>query len=303
MKNSSNNPLYLIDTSIYVFRAWFALPDTLQDTDGKPANAVYGFCDFTLRLLREANPQQIVFAFDESLETSYRNEIYPPYKAHREVAPEELKAQFVHCRELLTAGGISEIASGHYEADDLIGTLTHQAHQRGQPVVIVSGDKDLTQLLEDGDLWWDYTRGIKLDYNGVCDKFGVKPEQMSDFLAITGDRVDNVPGVPGVGPKTAAALISHFGSVEQLLNKVGQIAELPIRGAKRIEGLVREYGETIRLAHKLTTIFHDISMPEGFTTRIGLADYDRLETLFELLGFGPYRRRQWENCLTTLATI
>ena len=303
MKNANNDPLYLIDTSIYVFRAWFALPDTVQDAEGNPANAIYGFCDFTLQLLQEAAPQQIVFAFDESLETSYRNEIYSPYKANREAAPEELKAQFAHCRELLVAGGISEISSGHYEADDLIGTLAYQAHRRGQPVVIVSSDKDLTQLLQDGDVWWDYTRGTKLDYNGVYDKFGVRPEQMSDFLAITGDRVDNVPGVPGVGPKTAAALIRHFGSVEQLLKQVGEIAELPIRGAQRIEGLVREYSETIRLSHKLTTIYRDISMPEGFTTQVGLADHDRLETLFELLGFGPYRRRQWESCLTALAAI
>ena len=294
--------IYLVDASIYIFRSWFALSDEVRDTQGQPANAVYGFCDFVLKLLGEVKPEHIVFAFDESLETSYRNEIYPSYKANREPAPEELKSQFIHCREFLIAAGLAEIASSYYEADDLIGTLAHQAHQQGQSVVIVSRDKDLTQLLEGDDVWWDYSSNQKLNCHGVADRFGVFPEQIPDMLAITGDAVDNIPGVPGIGPKTATELIRHFGSIKQLLSDVGRITNLNIRGAQRIEGLIREYTETIKLAHRLTTICKDVSLPTDFTTRIGERDHYKLEALFELLGFGAYRRRRWSQCLASLAT-
>ncbi|MBC6413792.1 MAG: flap endonuclease [Chromatiales bacterium] len=294
--------LYLVDASIYIFRSWFALSDNVRNAQGQPANAVYGFCDFVLKLLSDIKPENIVFAFDESLETSYRNEIYPSYKANRAATPEELKAQFAHCREFIVATGLAEIASSYYEADDLIGTLTHQAHQRGQSVVIVSRDKDLMQLLEGNDIWWDYSRNLKLSCQGVADRFGVLPEQIADMLAITGDAVDNIPGVPGIGPKTATKLIQHFGSIKQLLAEVGGIANLNIRGAHRIEGLVREYTETIKMAYRLTTICRDVSLPNDFATRVGEIDHSRLEALFALLGFGVYRRRRWTECLASLAT-
>lgn len=297
-----NKKLYLIDASIYVFRSWFALSDSVCDAKGQPANAIYGFCDFVLKLLNEVKPEYIVFAFDESLDTSYRNEIYPSYKANRDPAPEELKAQFAHCREFLTATGVAELASGYYEADDLIGTLAHQAHERGQSVVIVSRDKDLTQLLEGDDIWWDYDQNLKLDYQGVFDKFGVLPEQIPDMLAITGDSVDNIPGVPGIGPKTATELMKHFGSIEQLLTEVGRIADLDIRGAHRIEGLVREHRETIKMAHRLTTICRDVALPPDFTSCVGDTDLNRLEALFTSLGFGAYRKRRWTDCLASLPT-
>ncbi len=295
--------LYLIDASIYVFRSWFALSDTVCDSKGQPANAVYGFCDFVLRLLNQVKPAHIVFAFDESLDTSYRNDIYPPYKANRDPAPEELKSQFAQCREFLAATGLSEIASDYYEADDLIGTLAHQAHQRGQSVVIVSRDKDLTQLLEGDDIWWDYGQNLKLGCQGVFDKFGVLPEQIPDMLAIAGDPVDNIPGVPGIGPKTATELIRHFNSIDRLLAEVGCISDIGIRGAQRIEGLVREYRETIKLSYRLATICRDVSLPETFNAQLSEADTDRLEALFTLLGFGAYRKRQWTDCLAALLAV
>ena len=300
---NSDKRLYLVDASIYVFRSWFALSDTVRDTKGQPANAVYGFCDFALRLLDQVKPEHIVFAFDESLDTSYRNDIYPSYKANRDPAPEELKTQFSHCREILAAVGLSEIASGYYEADDLIGTLAHQAHERGQSVVIVSRDKDLTQLLEDDDIWWDYSQDLKLSCQGVLDKFGVLPEQIPDMLAIAGDPVDNIPGVPGIGPKTAMELIRHFSSIDRLLAEVGRIADINIRGAHRIEGLVREYRETIKMSHRLATICKDVPLPADFSTQLSEADPDRVDALFALLGFGAHRKRRWANCLAGLSTI
>ena len=300
---NSDARLYLVDASIYVFRSWFALSDTVCDTKGQPANAVYGFCDFVLRLLNQVKPAHIVFAFDESLDASYRNDIYPPYKANRDPAPEELKNQFAQCREFLAATGLSEIASSYYEADDLIGTLAHRAHEQGQSVVIISRDKDLTQLLQGDDIWWDYSQDLKLGYQGVFDKFGVLPEQIPDMLAIAGDPVDNIPGVPGIGPKIATELIRHFSSVDRLLAEVGHISDISIRGAQRIEGLVREYRETIKLSHRLATIYKDVSLPETFSTQISEADTDRLGVLFSLLGFGAHRRRQWANCLEALLTV
>ncbi len=292
--------VYLIDASIYVFRAWFSLPDTLTDSRGRSANAIYGFFDFVMRFLRRTTPRHIVFAFDESLETSHRNEIYPPYKANREPAPEELKAQFRHCRALVGALGISELASSHYEADDLIGALASRARARGDSVVIVSGDKDLVQLIREDDAWWDYPKRDEFDYAAATERFGVRPEQMSDLLAITGDRVDNIPGVPGVGPVTAARLLKHFGSVGDLLDRVAEIADLDMRGAQRIEGLVREYSETIRLAHRLTTIDCNAPIPPGLSPAIAAADLERLESLSDELGFSRYRRRQWRDCLDAL---
>ena len=300
---NNDTQLYLVDASIYVFRSWFALSDTVCDTKGQPANAVYGFCDFVLRLLNQVKPAQIVFAFDESLDVSYRNDIYPPYKANRDPAPEELKNQFAQCREFLSATGLSEIASSYYEADDLIGTLAHQAHERGQSVVIVSRDKDLTQLLQGDDIWWDYSQDLKLGCQGVFEKFGVLPEQIPDMLAIAGDPVDNIPGVPGIGPKTATELIRHFSSVDRLLAEVGHISDISIRGAQRIEGLVREYRETIKLSRRLATICKDVSLPEAFSTQISETDTNRLEALFSLLGFGAYRKRQWTDCLETLGLL
>ena len=303
MPMNSDARLYLVDASIYVFRSWFALSDTVCDTKGQPANAVYGFCDFVLRLLNRVKPTHIVFAFDESLDASYRNDIYPPYKANRDPAPEELKNQFAQCREFLAATGLSEIASSYYEADDLIGTLARRAHEQGQSVVIISRDKDLTQLLQGDDVWWDYSQDLKLGYQGVLDKFGVLPEQIPDMLAIAGDPVDNIPGVPGIGPKIAMELIRHFSSVERLLADVGHISDISIRGAQRIEGLVREYRETIKLSHRLATIYKDVSLPETFSTQIGEADTDRLGVLFSSLGFGAYRRQQWADCLEALLTV
>ena len=300
---NSDKCLYLVDASIYVFRSWFALSDSVCDTNGRPANAVYGFGDFVLRFLDQIKPKQIVFAFDESLETSYRNEIYPSYKANRDPAPEELKTQFAHCRELLIAAGLAEVASGYYEADDLIGTLAHRAHEQGQSVVIVSRDKDLTQLLENDDIWWDYGQDLKLNYQGVLDKFGVLPEQIPDMLAIAGDPVDNIPGVPGIGPKTAIELIRNFSSIDRLLAEVGCISDLDIRGSHRIEGLVREYRETIKMSHRLAMICRDVSLPNDFRTHVSEADTNQLEALFALLGFGAYRRRRWAECLEALSTV
>ena len=294
-------PVYLIDSSIYVFRAWFSMPDTLVCLNGQPANAFYGFFDFVVRFLRQVSPQQIVFVFDESLECSYRNEIYPAYKANREPAPAELKRQFVQCRELVRSLGISEIADNCYEGDDLIGTLaTRVRHDNGAQVVIVTKDKDLTQLVEGDDLWWDFTKGTKLNKEKIAQRFGVLPEQIADMLAIAGDATDNIPGVPGIGSVTACRLLEHFNSLESLLDRWKEIENLNLRGAKRIAGLVSEHIETIRLSRKLTGIYCDVPLPDGFSVTVGQPDKVLFESLSENIGLSDYRRRQFNECVELL---
>ncbi|HEX7026348.1 MAG TPA: 5'-3' exonuclease H3TH domain-containing protein [Gammaproteobacteria bacterium] len=285
---------YLIDSSIYVFRAWFTVPDTITDLDGHPVNALYGFADFLLNLLEREQPRHIACAFDESLETSYRNTIYPAYKANREPAPPELKRQFQYCRELVRAAGIAEFASDHYEADDIIGTFSRHMRRHGFQNMIISGDKDLAQLLVHRDYWWEYARNRRMNREDVYDHFGVYPEQIADLLALAGDAVDNIPGVPGIGLKTAAKILNKFGTLENTLDNIEQIGNMKFRGAKRAQQLLEEHQDKARLSKQLTVIVDDANLPDDHQAlhrqprETGL-----LETLLEHFGFGEFRRKRW----------
>jgi DNA polymerase I len=289
---------YLIDSSIYVFRAWFTMPEDLTDRDGNPVNAFYGFADFLLGLLEREQPTHIACAFDQSLARSYRNEIYPAYKANRDPAPPELERQFGYCRALARAAGIAEFASGRYEADDIIGTLSNLMRRNGFVNYIISGDKDLTQLLSEHDWWWEYGKDKRMQRNDVYKHFGVYPEQMADLLALAGDAVDNIPGIPGVGLKTAANLLAKFGTLENLLDNIEEIGHMKFRGAKRVQALVREHQQMARLSRQLTLIAHDETLPtehHALTRR----PYDRgeMEDLFDLINFGKFRRQRWFDVL------
>ena len=295
MQNESTT--YLIDSSIYVFRAWFTLPDSLTDAAGNPANAVYGFTDFVFRLLEQERPQRIGFAFDESLTTSQRNEIYPDYKANRESAPVELKYQFQLCRRFLRALGIAEFGSNRYEADDLIGTLARIEREQGQVLRIITGDKDLAQLIHPGDLWWEFGKDKRMDIKGIEKQFGVRPDQIADQLAIAGDKVDNIPGVPGIGMATAARLLKKFDNLDVLLSRIPEIANMKIRGAKRLMGLIEEYQDTVRLARRLTGIELEADLPAGLSLTPGVPASDTLNAMFDELGFSPTRRARWEQLL------
>jgi len=193
-------PLYLIDASIYIFRAWFSLPSQLTDNNQQPVNAAYGFTKFLTEFLETTSAKRVVVAFDESLTHSFRNEIYPPYKMNRELPPEELKNQFALCKELVAALGISSTAHDRYEADDLIGTLAHAAKQRGEKLSIVSADKDLAQLLGEHDVLWDFARRQEFSPAGILEKFGVKPNQIVDYLGLQVTQMD-VRGAKGMAEK------------------------------------------------------------------------------------------------------
>lgn len=288
-----SQPVYLIDASVYVFRAWFSMPDQFSDGAGRPTNAVYGFARFLCELLEETSARHAAVAFDESLTTSFRNQIYPDYKANREPAPQELQRQFAWCKDLARHLGLPVYADARFEADDLIASLAHHCRAQDLPICVVSGDKDLAQLIGTRDSWWDFARRRRLDDAGVAAHFGVRAEQIADYLALTGDAVDNIPGVPGIGPKTAAALLRHFGDLNSIYERLEEIPYLSLRGARTLP-LKLKAGETAaRLARQLTGLQTDIApvhaAPE---TRRSTGNGDALDALLDALGFGlPLRQR------------
>jgi DNA polymerase-1 len=246
--------LHLVDASIYIFRAYFSLPESMTGADGKPVNAVYGFADFLAQLREASKGEHFVVAFDESLTTSFRNEIYPAYKANRDLPPADLAAQLCSCRELADILGFRTYASDRYEADDLIGTVARQLRARDFRMVYVTGDKDLVQLLKPGDAWWNFARKERLDRRTVKSKLGVYAHQIVDLLALTGDAVDNIPGVPGIGQKTAGVLLEHFESLDEVYDQLDQVTQLPLRGAARARQQLSKYRDQAYLSRELATI-------------------------------------------------
>jgi DNA polymerase-1 len=287
---------YLIDASVYVFRAHFSMPDDMVDDEGNPINALYGYCRFLGDFMEQVRPQHIAVLFDESLSTSYRAEIYPEYKANREPAPPELKRQFEQCRRFTSALGLMGCATPRYEADDLIGTLVIEGRAQGLPSTIVTRDKDMAQLISRNDLFWDYSGRGKIKYDDVPEYFGVWPEQIADFLALAGDSVDNIPGVPGVGKKTATALLQHFGSLDDIYSNLDSVHEVDVRGAKTLGAKLETHKEAAILAKKLTVIACDApyDRPEsGLKPRA--PDLGAINALFDEAGIGMALRRQAER--------
>ena len=286
-------PLYLVDSSMYVFRAWFSMPREFFDIEQNPTNAVQGFTRFVCELVEREKPEHIIFAFDESLDSNFRNELYPAYKANRDPAPEELKKQFDYCKRLCRALGFQVLADGYFEADDLIGSALTLARAEGRPSLILSADKDLSQLLGEHDVQWDYAKNERWQLAGVKAKHGVHAHQLADYLGLTGDAVDNIPGVPGIGPKTAATLLGHFGTLDVLLEKLDEIPYLRLRSAALHATKLREHRDMALLSRKLATIRCDIPLPED--TALGsrrAKDEDGLMALIEQLRLGPLTRRR-----------
>jgi 5'-3' exonuclease len=285
--------IYLIDASVYVFRAYYSIPEGMVDNEGRPTNAVYGFTRFLLDLLESTRAEYLAVAFDESLDTSFRNGIYPAYKANREPAPEQLQRQFDCCKRLAAALGIATLASADYEADDIIGTLVSACQRAGRPAVVVSSDKDLAQLIGPQDQFWNYASGKRLRYDQVQEQFGARPERMADYLALTGDSVDNIPGVPGIGRKTAAAIFAEYRSLDHVYENLDALHALPVRGAKTLAAKLAEHRDIAYLARELTTIYRGIPLTLGVDElRRTPPRRAELEDLFDELGFGAMMRSQ-----------
>ncbi len=285
--SGSQRCAYLVDASIYIFRAYYSVPDSLTNAGDEPINALHGFAGFLGGLLDEVRPEHLAVVFDESLTTSFRNEIYPLYKANRETPPAELKRQFAFCRTLVDALGIATFSSDRFEADDLIGTLAARLRKQDFTIAILSADKDLAQLLAPGDLLWDYARKRKHHYENIIDWLGVHAGQVADWLALTGDAVDNIPGIPGIGTRTAAALLGEFGSLDALFDGLERVAGMKLRGAARVQRLLEEHRDVALLSRRLTCIATDPDLKAGMQDvqrrKVYAADVNRA---CEQLGLG-----------------
>jgi 5'-3' exonuclease len=292
--NKINKRAYLVDSSIYIFRGWHVYPEHMTDCEGNPSNAVYGFTEFLHELIQLEQPEYIACAFDAKQTHSYRREIFPDYKANRPPAPEELKRQFKYCRDFCRAAGIADFSSNRYEADDIIGTLATRLRAEGYAITIISADKDLAQLIKPGDIWWDFARDKILHYRDVEKTFGVKPELIADLLALSGDAIDNVPGIPGIGYKMASNLLKKFPGIEQVLENADKISEMKFRGSARIQRLVEEHKHMLPMTKQLTTIVTDAEFkgPRQDLRWRGV-DEDALELMFDQLNAGPGRRERW----------
>ncbi len=284
--------IHLIDASPYIFRAYFSIPSSVKARDGNPANAVHGFTTFLLAYREAHAPTHAMVAFDESLTTSFRNDLYAPYKAQRELPPAELEAQLRDCRLMAEGLGFPCFADDRYEADDLIATALAQLLGKGRCFVVVSPDKDLAQLVAPGVELFDFAKEQRYDAAGVEAKMGVRPNQVRDLLALAGDAVDNIPGVRGIGQKTAAALLAALGDLDEIYARLDEVDRLPIRGAKAVRAKLEASRDMAFLSRTLATVSTDAPIR---VTLGGLAvresDTARLESLLDRLGFGTLRRK------------
>lgn len=283
--------LYLVDASNMFFRAFFAIPPLTNDK-GMPTNALYGFLSMSLKLIRDVKPDYLVYCFDRK-EPSFREEIYSDYKANREEMPDNLQPQIPYLKKLTEALGIKMLEAPGFEADDVIGTLAMMGVKNHVNVVIVSGDKDFAQLVRPGVTLYDTMKDLRTDVDGVKEKFGIRPDQMIDYLAMVGDSSDNVPGVRGIGPKGAQKLLHDFENLEKIYDNIDEI-----KGAtqkKLIEGKDDAF-----MSRKLCTIVTDVKLDVPFDSlKLKPFEAGPLRALLQELGFGSFERKLFGDGETT----
>ncbi len=277
-----------------MYQAWH-VHHASRDIDGKPSHAAIGFTEFLYQLLSRRQPASLVCAFDESHGRSRRHRIYPSYKANRPPAPAELKHQFTLCKQFVQAAGITALASNEVEADDIIGSLAATARARGLASVIVSADKDLCQFIGKEDAIWDYTRDTWMDATLIERRFGVRPSQIPDLLALTGDKTDNIPGVPGIGMATAAKLLVKWGNLDMLLENISNVANMKFRGAKTVASQLADHADTVRLSRQLTGL-HPYPIPAGLCWKLA-PDREKLNDIFRILQFDDAMKQRWVQIL------
>lgn len=258
MARIPENPLILIDGSSYLYRAFHAYPGTMSNGD-IPTNAVFGVVNMVRSLMRQFSSERIAVVFDAKGKT-FRDEMYAEYKANRPPMPDELRCQIEPLHAIIKALGLPLICHEGVEADDVIGTLASQASHAGLPVLISTGDKDMAQLVDDNVTLINTMTNVVMDRDGVVDKFGIPPELIIDYLALMGDKVDNIPGVPGVGTKTATALLQGIGGLKELYNNLDAIADLGFRGSKTMAKKLIDNKKEAELSYELATIKLDVEM-------------------------------------------
>jgi len=276
-------PVYIIDSLNYIFRAYHALPDNIVSPSGMLANAVLGYLRTLLRIIKERKPEYMAAVFEK--DTSFRNGIFEGYKANRKQPPADLEPQFEYCRKITDAIGVACFEVDDYEADDVIGTIAARMSGLGHPVVVVTGDKDMTQLVCDSVRIYDIAKEQWLDEGGVREKFGVAPSQIPDLLALHGDHIDNIPGVAGVGEKTARQILAVCRSIEEL-GSTELTAELKFRGRDEILKRIRENMENVRISRRLATICCEVPIDvSSDALRYRRGDARLLDPLCRELGF------------------
>lgn len=248
--------VYLIDGSSYIFRAFFALPP-LSNASGLPTHAIYGFTTMTLKFLKTYRPEYLAVVLDAGRET-FRNQIYHEYKSNRPEAPPDLIPQFPYIRKVLEAMDVAVLELQGYEADDLIATSAKYFSARGTPVVIVSGDKDLMQLVADGVKLLDSGKDKWIGLDRVKEKFGVEPEKVVEVMGLMGDSTDNIPGVKGIGEKSAIALIQRYHSLENLFDHLDELETTGLKGVERIRKALVAGKEAAFLSRELATVRTDV---------------------------------------------
>ncbi len=276
--------LFLVDGSAYIFRAFFAIPP-LTNSAGLPTNAIFGFTNILLKFLKQYQPHYVAVALDAGRVT-FRNELFAEYKGNRPEAPADLVPQFPYFRKVLDALNLPLLELPGYEADDIIATLCDRLAQQGCELVVVSSDKDLMQLVTDGIKLLDSAKDRWIGKEEVREKFGVTPEQVIEVMGLMGDAVDNIPGVKGIGEKTASALIQQFQTLENLFAHLDEIEQMKLRGAKRIRQILETGKDKAFLSRDLATVKRDVpievGLPELQFTGFNL---EKIRTLFTELEF------------------
>lgn len=287
MATVPNNPFVLVDGSSYLFRAFHGMPP-LTNSKGQDTGAIYGVVNMLRSLIRQYQPTNIAVIFDAKGKT-FRDDIYSEYKANRPPMPDELRSQIAPLHEIIKAMGLPLIVEDNVEADDVIGTLSQQATERKIHTLISTGDKDMAQLVNPYVTLINTMNNHIMDVEGVAEKFGIPPELIIDFLALKGDKVDNIPGVPGVGDKSALGLLQGIGGIDDIYQNLDKIADLEFRGAKKMADKMREFEQQARLSYELATIKLDVKLefcPEQLVPSV--ADNDKLSGLF-----AEYEFKRW----------
>ena len=279
MPDSKKPPFILVDGSSYLFRAFHGLPP-LTNSKGQDTGAIYGVVNMLKSLIKQYNPTHMAVIFDAKGKT-FRDDIYKEYKANRPPMPDELRSQIEPLHAIIKAMGLPVIVEPGVEADDVIGTLAKHATEKGIDTLISTGDKDMAQLVNEHVTLINTMTNQLMDVEGVNTKFGIPPELVIDFLALKGDKVDNIPGVPGVGDKSAQALLNGIGGIDDIYKNLDKIAELSFRGSKSMAAKMQEYEEQARLSHTLATISIDLDLDYDVEELMPCqADNEQLRDLF-----------------------
>lgn len=289
MSKVAENSLVLVDGSSYLYRAFYAFPP-LTNGLGEPTGAMYGVLNMLKSLISQVNPKYIAVVFDAKGKT-FRDALFEQYKSHRPPMPDDLRKQIQPLHEMIKALGLPLLVVDGVEADDVIGTLAVSASKCGQKVLISTGDKDMAQLVDENITLINTMTNTILDVEGVVEKYGVPPSLIIDYLALRGDSSDNIPGVAGVGEKTALGLLQHLGGLDQIYADIAQVATVPVRGAKSLGDKLVDAKEMAYLSYQLATIKTDVPLSQDYT-QLTLQPENK-DKLLEY--FGRYEFKRWLN--------